>query len=82
MTSLVEDDAPMQCDFNFLQSLAVHSGAVRCLTVLDGTDDLVSGSMDTSVKTFVLDKAKEMNLYIFDKEFTYHEGFIFAVHKQ
>ena len=81
MTSLVEDNGVAQGDFNFLQSLAVHSAAVRCLTVLDGTDDLISGSMDTSAKMFVLDKEKEQVFYAFDKEFTFHEGFILAVHK-
>lgn len=81
MSSLA-DNAAGEGDYNFLQSLAVHSGAVRCLTVLDGTDALVSGSIDTSVKMCVPDKEKELNMYTFEKEFAFHEGFILAVHNQ
>ena len=70
-------------DFNFLQSLAIHSGTVRCLDVLEAEGDaIVSGSIDTSVKLCELSKENDLKFYQFSKEFTYHEGFIYAVHRQ
>ena len=64
-------------DFVFQQSLAVHQGSVRCLTVLPGTDSLVSGSIDKSCKLFEMDKSN--GKYDFAKEFVYHEGFIYGL---
>ena len=64
MTSLVED-AIGGGDFNFLQSLAIHSGTVRCLDVLDVDDSIVSGSIDTSVKLCELSKESDMKFYAF-----------------
>jgi WD40 repeat protein len=65
-------------DFEFQQSLAVHQGSVRCLAVLPDIDSLVSGSIDKSVKIFLIDKSN--GRYAFEKEFAYHDAFIYAVH--
>jgi WD40 repeat protein len=58
--------------------MSVHQGAVRCLTVLPSTDALISGSIDTSCKMFNIDKSN--GKYAFEREFTYHDSFILAVH--
>ena len=63
-------------EFKFQQSLAVHQGSVRCLTVL-ADDSLVSGSIDKSVKTFSLHKAT--GKYNFEKQLTYHDSFVYSV---
>ena len=65
-------------EFKFQQCLAVHQGAVRCLAVMPGTDELVSGSIDGSAKMMTLDRSKGQ--YSFEKDFTYHDGFVLAVH--
>ena len=65
-------------DFQFQQVLAVHQGAVRCLAVLPGTDDLVSGSIDGSAKLMSIDKTNGQ--YSFEKDFTYHDSFVLNVH--
>ena len=65
-------------DFLFQQSIAVHQGSVRCLAVLPEIDSLVSGSIDKSVKLFLFDKSN--GKYAFEREFSYHDAFIYAVH--
>ena len=85
MTSLLDNDNDESkndgvggnTDFTFLQSLAVHTGSVRCLDVLKGTDVLISGSIDTSAKMFLHNNAT--GLYAFEREFSYHEGFVYDV---
>ena len=67
-------------EFKFQQCLAVHQGAVRCLAVQGDTDSLVSGSIDSSAKMMLLDRST--GRYAFDREFTYHDGFVLAVHPQ
>jgi WD40 repeat protein len=67
-------------EFEFQQSLAVHQGSVRCLAVLPGTDELVSGSIDKSAKLFSMDRAS--GKYTFEREFVYHEDFVLAVHPE
>ena len=64
--------------FHFLQTLAVHKGSVRSVTVLPDTDSLVSGSMDKSAKLFGLDK--QSGKYTLEREFDYHDSFIFCVY--
>ena len=73
MSQTVKDN-----EFQFSQCISVHQGAVRCLTTLPGSDSLVSGSIDKSVKLYDLDKTT--GKYSFEKEFTYHDDFIYAVH--
>ena len=65
-------------DFLFQQSIAVHQGSVRCLTTLPAVDSLVSGSIDKSVKMFNIDRSN--GKYAFEREFAYHDAFIYAVH--
>jgi WD40 repeat protein len=67
-------------EFKFGQVLNVHQGAVRCLCVLPGVDSLVSGSIDSSCKLFNLDKSN--GRYSFEREFTYHDSFVLAVHPE
>lgn len=67
-------------DFVFAQCLSVHQGSVRCLTTLPGSDSLVSGSIDKSLKLYNLDKSNCK--YSFEREFTYHDDFIYAVHPE
>jgi len=62
-------------EFELSQSLAVHSGAVRCLA----TDDLgvlLSGSIDKSVKVFTMNDSGK---YDFDRETTYHDSFVYDI---
>lgn len=56
----------------------MHQGSVRCLAVLPEIDSLVSGSIDKSVKMFMIDKSN--GKYAFEKEFAYHDSFVYAVH--
>ena len=56
----------------------MHQGSVRCLAVLPEVDSLVSGSIDKSVKLFSFDKSN--GKYAFEKEFAYHDSFVYAVH--
>lgn len=65
-------------EFQFQQTLSVHQGAVRCLTVIPGTDELISGSIDCSTKMMSLDRST--GKYTFEKDFTYHDGFVLSVH--
>lgn len=46
--------------------------------MLPGVDTLVSGSIDTSVKLFSLDKS--LGLYSFERETNFHESFVLGVH--
>ena len=65
-------------DFIFQQSLAVHQGSVRCLAVLEGSNRFVSGSIDNSVKQYNASPT-QVGHYDFDREFTYHESFVYAL---
>ena len=51
---------------------------MRCLAVLPDTDCLISGSIDKSAKMMSIDRSNAK--YDFEKEFTYHDSFIYAVH--
>ena len=48
------------------------------MAVLPDTGTLVSGSIDKSVKMFLLDRSDAK--YAFERELTYHDEFIYAVH--
>ena len=58
--------------------MALHQGSVRCLAFLEKTGQLVSGSIDKSVKLYspLPDK---MGIYDFEREFAYHESFVYAL---
>ena len=62
-------------DFLFQQTLAVHEGAVRSISTLD-SGYMLSGSIDSSSKLFILDNASGQ--YEFDKEISYHTGFVYS----
>lgn len=68
----------MNDGYNFMQTLAVHKGSVRSVTVLPHNDYLVSGSIDKCAKLFEIDK--ETGKYKIQREFDYHDSFIFKVH--
>jgi hypothetical protein len=63
-------------EFMFQQTLAVHQGSVRTVATLDA-GYLLSGSIDTSTKLFMLNNAN--GKYAFDKEIKYHSGFVYAI---
>ena len=54
----------------------LHQGSVRSLATLDA-GYLLSGSLDRTNKLFLLNNAT--GKYEFDKQFTYHSDFIYAV---
>ena len=62
-------------DFKFQQTMAVHQGAVRSMSTLD-SGYLLSGSMDTSSKLFILNNAT--GRYDFEKEINYHTGYVLS----
>ena len=62
-------------DFLFQQTLAVHQGAVRTLSSLD-SGYMLSGSIDGTSKLFSL--SNSTGLYEFDKEISYHSGFVYS----
>ena len=62
-------------EFMFMQTLAVHQGAVRSVSTLD-SGYMLSGSIDTSSKLFILNNAT--GIYDFEKEISYHSGFVYA----
>ena len=65
-------------DFVFQQAFAIHQGSVRCLAILKGTNSFVSGSIDKSVKLH-LPSAVEKGKYEYEREFSYHESFVYAL---
>lgn len=62
-------------DFMFQQTLSVHQGAVRSLSSLD-SGYLLSASIDGTSKLFTL--SNQTGLYDFDKEISYHTGFVYS----
>ena len=67
--------SPATGDFQFQQSLEVHQGAVRSLACLP-SGYLMSGSIDTSNKLFMLNNQGH---YDFEKELKYHEAFVYSI---
>jgi len=90
--SAFEEDSPMEeeikdnndNDFNFMQQIEVHTGAVKGIavkTLKDPTSGdrglLLSGSYDLSCKLFFLDQ--NSGKYEFIQELNYHDNYVYNV---
>lgn len=60
--------------------MALHQGSVRCLAYMEKTGQLASGSIDKSVKLY--QAAPQKGHFEFDREFNYHESFVYALTPQ
>ena len=65
-------------EFKLSQSIEIHSGALRCVATLPATNQLVSGSIDKTVKICGLNQ--QTGKYEFEREMAYHDGYVFALH--
>jgi WD40 repeat protein len=61
-------------DFQFAQTLKVHSSAVRTVSTSPFGEVLISGSIDKTNKLYTLNS--DSGKYEFSKEVQYHDGFV------
>ena len=61
--------------YQFMQTLAVHTGAVRSVAVQG--DAMMSGSIDMTNKMYNYNSGS--GRYDFDKEVKYHDGFVLNI---